>query len=175
MSGECLCHGIAERSFDPCQRGVAQPVCCDTLSGDARSARASRQSDIEVAHRIDGVPAAMALFARLVGLGAIDREPDVDLPGPGPYRAANLEYFLTYDAPAVRRYQPDPSALRAESAAIAPALGEATSGVAAGCAPAPADLGVDAVRFPGGHAGPRMYPRGYAERLRALFAPEQRA
>ncbi|UGT63397.1 alpha/beta fold hydrolase [Nocardia asteroides] len=154
---------------------VHEPPVAALLTEPERTELATAQSGIEAAHRRDGMPAAMALFARLAGLGATDRESGVELPAPGPYRADNLEYFLTYDAPAVRAYLPDLPALRAGSAAIVPALGAATSGVVARCAPALAELlGVETALFPGGHTGPRMHPRAYAEQLRSLFDPEQR-
>lgn len=149
---------------------VHEPPAAALLSEPERSELATAQYEIEQAHVADGVPAAMALFARLAGLAVVDREPDVDLPGPSPYRAANLEYFLTHDAPAVRTYRPDTAALRARSSSIIPAAGATTTGVIALTAPALAGLlEVSVARFPGGHTGPRMYPRAYAEGLRELF------
>src|SRR2546429_306081 len=55
------------------------------------------------------------------GLNFDDREPDVVLPQPSPQRAANLEFFRTYDAPAAHSYRLDIAALSAAATRIVPA------------------------------------------------------
>ena len=64
--------------------------------------------------RQEGVPAAMKLMFARSGVDLSDREPDVPapvLPAPGSEvaarRFADLAHFLTWDAPAVSRFQPD--------------------------------------------------------------------
>lgn len=41
---------------------------------------------------------------------------------------ANMQFFLTHDAPAAHRYQPDLAALTAVAASIIPAAGELSAG-----------------------------------------------
>jgi hypothetical protein len=79
-------------------------------------------------------------------------------------------FFLTHDAPAVRRYRLDWPALRAAADRIVPAAGVTSTGFAARCARALADeLGRPLVEFPGGHSGFLLRPTAFADRLREVL------
>ncbi len=105
------------------------------------------------------------------GLNFADREPDVVLPQPTPQRAANLEFFHAYDAPAAHSYRLDIVALKQASARIVPAGGSTSREMwTHHSAEALADqLGIAFVEFPGGHNGPILHPRAFAERLRYVL------
>jgi pimeloyl-ACP methyl ester carboxylesterase len=146
-----------------------EPPISALLPDVGREELVNAQQDVEDLHRRAGVPAAMARFIQLAGLDFTDREPDIPLTPPSPARLPNLEYFLTYDAPAVRQYQPDKAAMRAAGGRIVPAAGTSSTGPVPLCAYALADLlKTDVATFPGGHNGPILRPRAFAERLGAL-------
>jgi len=46
---------------------------------------------------------ALSWCVMVAGIRFDDREPGVPIPQPRPERIASLEFFLTHDAPAVRR------------------------------------------------------------------------
>jgi hypothetical protein len=113
----------------------------------------------------------MARFARLAEIDFTDREDDLQLPPPGPSRLANLEFFLTHDAPAVRTHQLDVPAVTAQAPRIIAAAGTSASGPVSRCAYALADLlDTTVATFPGGHNGFALKPRAFAERLRDVLA-----
>ena len=151
---------------------VHEPPISALLPDDQREELAHGQGEVEELHRQAGVQPAMARFVRLAGLDFADREPDVQLAPSGPGRLANLETFLTHDAPAVRRYQADSSALRALSGQLVPAAGTASTGPVPRCADALAHLlNTDLEQFPGGHNGPVQRPRAFADRLQEVLRP----
>jgi pimeloyl-ACP methyl ester carboxylesterase len=151
---------------------VAHEPPATQLLRDAERARALRdQEEVEEAFHREGIAAAMKKFVVMAGLNFEDREPDVELPRPGPERAANLRFFLSHDAPAVRLYKLDLAALQATPTKIVVAAGR-TSGAALAhqCANALANrLGIPIVEFPGGHGGFLTHPRAFATKLREVF------
>ena len=129
------------------------------------------QEEVEELYRRRGIAAAMQKFVALAGLSFDDREPDVSVPQPRPERMANLELFLSRDAPAVHRYQLDRSALQEVAARIVPAAGGNTEAFPGRCAQGLAsELGRPLAEFPGGHSGFMMRPRAFGARLRAVLA-----
>ncbi len=86
--------------------------------------------------------------------------------------AANMQFFLTHDAPAAHRYQLDLAALRAVSAAIVPAAGALSrDSFPYRCAQALArQLGRPLAEFPGGHSGYALRPRAFAEALHQVLS-----
>jgi hypothetical protein len=87
---------------------------------------------------------------------------------------ADLQHFLTWDAPAVARYQPNIAALKSARSKIVPAIGSSSpstfpyrstgrlSGIL-GCKPA---------EFPGGHTGYVLRPKAFAAKLDELLPRE---
>jgi pimeloyl-ACP methyl ester carboxylesterase len=122
----------------------------------------------------DGIPAAMKLMVALAGFDINDREPEVGAaalaadPRVAAQRFEDLKHFLTYDVPAVMRYQPDIDGLTAARSRIIPAGGSSSSATMPfRCATAVADaLGVKVVEFPGGHSAYILRPKAFAAKLR---------
>ena len=143
----------------------------DLLPAGERESAARAQEEIEAIHRRDGVAAAMRQFLLLGGVDLTDREPDLQIPAPRPERMANLEFFLTHDAPAVRLYRLDRTALTALADRVVPAVGENSTGTLANrCTQALAGmLGSPARTLPGGHSGAVLRPRAFAARLHDLL------
>ena len=138
----------------------------ELLTSAERTAAEGFQKDIEETFRREGAAAAMKKFMVVAG-DFNDREPDVQLPQPNPQRAANLEFFLAHDAPAVRLYRLDIAALTAAATHIVVGAGltdrEAWTHH---CASALAErLGAKLAEFPGGHNGYALHPRAFAARL----------
>jgi hypothetical protein len=145
------------------------------LLPDAERARANRDHDeVEAAYRSAGVGAAVRLFAAKVGLDFADREEGVELPRPKPDRAANLEFLLAHDFPAVRRHELALGLLLAAPTRIVLAGGQTSRQfLAYRCAEALANrLGSTVTEFPGGHNGFATHPRAFAERLRGILGQE---
>jgi pimeloyl-ACP methyl ester carboxylesterase len=125
----------------------------------------------------DGVQAAMKLMVALAGVDINDREPDIPAPilaadpKVAAQRFADLKHFLTYDVPAVTRYEPDIAALTASGSMIIPAAGSSSaSTIPYRCATAVAAvLGVGVAEFPGGHSAYVLRPRAFAAKLRELL------
>lgn len=163
---------LAARFPEQVRTLVAHEPPATQLLPDAERTRAIQdQEEVEETFRREGIAAAMQRFVAIAGLNFEDREPDIELPRPGPERAANLKFFLTHDAPAVRLYRLDPAALLAVRNKIVVAAGR-TSGarLAHKCAKALAKLlGTEIVEFPGGHAGFVTHPRAFATKLREVF------
>ncbi|WP_228824389.1 alpha/beta hydrolase [Nocardia blacklockiae] len=144
-----------------------EPPLSALLPEPDRSALAETQREIEQTHRTAGVAAAMSRFAQLIELDPTDREDGTALPIPDADSAANLTYFLTHDAPAVRRYHPDPDALRQHASKLLPAVGTTTTGIIPSCTHALANLlGINTISIPGGHLAPSLRPHAVAEVLR---------
>lgn len=120
----------------------------------------------EMLHR-DGAVAANRKDMAQLRIDFNDREPDVVLPPSPPQRAANLQFFRKYDAPASHRYRPDIDALKSTTARIVFAVGRGSQGIwpyrateiLAGL------LGTTPVEFPGGHNGFVLRPKAFASRL----------
>nr|BFE61318.1 alpha/beta hydrolase [Dactylosporangium thailandense] len=134
----------------------------------------ARQRAVEDAFRAEGAAGAMRHFLAMTGVDPADREPDAELPGPGPRRAANLAFFLTYDAPAARRFRLylDPL-LDPAPPTVIPAVGRSSRG-RPHAAPAEALarlLGREPAEFDGGHSAHVFRPKAFARRLRELLGP----
>ena len=132
------------------------------------------QHEVDETFRTEGMPAAMAKLFAVAGDGiGGDMEPDVVRPSPADLQrhGANMQFFLTYDAPSAHAYEPDVPALRAASAKIVPAAGRTNPhAFPHQCADALADLlGTHAVEFPGGHAGHVTHPKAFAAALREVL------
>ncbi|MGI5239131.1 alpha/beta fold hydrolase [Dactylosporangium sp. CA-139066] len=134
----------------------------------------ARQEAVEAAFRDGGVPAAMAQFLALTGLDPADREPDADIPRPGPQRQANLTFFLTHDAPAARRFRLylDPL-LAGPPPRVIPAVGRSSRGRphAEPVLALARRLGREPAEFEGGHSAHVFRPKAFAARLRELLDP----
>ncbi len=120
----------------------------------------------EMLHREGAVAANRKDMAQL-RIDFNDREPDVVLPPPPPERAANLQFFRKYDAPASHRYRPDIDALQRTTARIVFGVGRGSPGIwpyrateiLAGL------LEKQLIVFPGGHNGSVLRPKAFAARL----------
>jgi pimeloyl-ACP methyl ester carboxylesterase len=149
-----------------------EPPATELLPENERLEAVRSQEEVEELYRRDGMAATMRQFMAIAGIDFDDREPDVELPRPKPERVTNLAFFLTYDAPAVRRYRLDRPALLAVSTRIVPAAGSSSSAsMAHSCAVALAGLlGQPLVEFPGGHSGFALRPAAFAVQLDRVLA-----
>jgi pimeloyl-ACP methyl ester carboxylesterase len=130
----------------------------------------------------EGIPPAMKLMFARSGTDINDREAEIPAPSASTTdpRAmeehfANLRHFLTYDVPAVTRYQPDVAAVTAARSKIIPAVGSATSPsvLPYRCTVAlAAVLNRAPIEFPGGHTAFMLRPKGVAHRIRELVRQE---
>jgi pimeloyl-ACP methyl ester carboxylesterase len=149
-----------------------EPPAPHLLAEAERRRAVADQEQIEALHRESGLREAMMKFIAIAPIRFDDREHDVELPRPAPERIGNLDFFLTHDAPAVRRYRLDLPALRTVAGRIVPAGGESAEGdgFPRHCAAMlAAALERPFAGFPGGHTAPVLRPRAFAERLhRAL-------
>jgi pimeloyl-ACP methyl ester carboxylesterase len=159
---------------------VHEAPTAELLGPDEEARMRAAQAEMQVLFRREGLRSAMRMSARLAGSDPEDREPDVEPPELTPQRERNLAFLMTYDVPAVRRYQLDRAALRASARKIIPAAGAGTRGTLLHhCAAALARaVGRPLVEMPGGHTGWLMRPAAFAAALAALFddreAPAQR-
>jgi pimeloyl-ACP methyl ester carboxylesterase len=144
-----------------------EPPATELLADPEREAAVRGQEEVEDLYRREGIGVAMRRFVALAGVDPNDREPDVDIAPPKPERVANLAFFLTHDAPAVRRYRLNLPALREHASRIVTAAGRSPGGgFVYECAEALAHaLGKPLIEFPGGHAGFVLRPREFATRL----------
>jgi pimeloyl-ACP methyl ester carboxylesterase len=126
----------------------------------------------EETFRAEGALPALARFGKALDIDPADSEPDYQTPAPGPRRRENLEFFHTYDLPALRAHVVDLAALKASTVRIVPAVGENSGHIwPHKCARLLAgELGVPYETFPGGHNGYRFHPRGTAERLHQVLS-----
>jgi pimeloyl-ACP methyl ester carboxylesterase len=106
-----------------------EPPVYALLEGAERAEALWGHTETIEAFRREGLPAAMKLMIARAGVDFNDREPEVPSPvaaATEPKTAAqripDLQHFLTRDAPAVSRYQPDIAALQAAASKIVPAL-----------------------------------------------------
>jgi pimeloyl-ACP methyl ester carboxylesterase len=148
-----------------------EPPATELLPEPERNQARRDQEEVEDLYRQEGIAAAMRKFAAIAGIRFDDREPDAGIPQPKPERIANLEFFLTHDAPAVRGYRLDLPALRAAAPRIVPAAGVSSETFPRRCAQALAEeLGRPLAEFPGGHSGFVLRPRACAARLSEILA-----
>ncbi|MFI7454231.1 alpha/beta fold hydrolase [Nonomuraea sp. NPDC049714] len=148
-----------------------EPPAPQLLPEPERTRARQDQRKAEEIFQAEGAIPAFLAFAAFGGIDPTDREPDVEVAPPGPERLPNMEYFLTHDAPAVRRHRLDLAALKAASTRIVPAVGQASAHIwAHHCAHLLAEeLGASYVEFPGGHSGDVFRPRAFAARLRDVL------
>ena len=148
-----------------------EPPAPEVLPDVERARAVQSQEEMEAIFRREGPFSAIRKGLIGSGLNFDDREPDVVVPPPSPQRAANLAFFLTFDAPAVRRYRLDLAALQAAAARIVLAGGITSRDLwPHQCARALADrLGTTFAEFPGGHNGYVLRPRAFAAKLHDLF------
>ncbi|MEU4252248.1 alpha/beta hydrolase [Amycolatopsis sp. NPDC026612] len=149
-----------------------EPPATQLLPEPERTRARQDQQEAEDIHRAEGAFPALRKFAAFAGIDFADREPDAAVTPPGPERLANLEFFLTHDAPAVRRHQLDMAALKAAATRIVPAVGQTSAHIwAHHCARLLAEeLGTPYVEFPGGHNGAAFRPRAFAARLHDVLS-----
>lgn len=148
-----------------------EPPVLQLMSGSERAVVESALEEIDEAQRRGGVLAAIRKTGELLQMDFSDREADAPLPQAIRHRAANLEFFRKYDAPAAHSYQPDIAALKTTTARIVIAVGRTSRGiwphraaeVLADC------LGQEVVEFPGAHNGFVLHPRAFAARLREVI------
>jgi pimeloyl-ACP methyl ester carboxylesterase len=136
---------------------------------------------LEVFQR-EGMPAAMKLMFARSGTDLNDREAEVPVqpvstadPKAMEQHFSNLRHFLTFDVPAVTRYQPDLAAVTVANSKIVPAVGSATSSSALPYRCTVALAGVlhrTVVEFPGGHTAFMLRPKAVAQRIRELIRQE---
>ena len=158
-----------------------EPPVLRMLEGVEQEEALSRHTEALETFQRDGIPAAMKLMVALAGVDINDREPEVMAPtlAADPKVAAqrfpDLKHFLTWDVPAVTRYQPDIAALTAAGSRIIPAAGSSSSAtMPCRCATAVAAvLGVRVAEFPGGHSAYVLRPRAFAARLREVLRQTQ--
>ena len=85
-----------------------EPPATELLPAAERDQAVKAQIEVEEVHRSEGIAAAMRQFGAVAGVDFADREPEVEIPQPKPERIANLEFFLTHDAPRGRARPPSP-------------------------------------------------------------------
>jgi pimeloyl-ACP methyl ester carboxylesterase len=154
-----------------------EPPVLRLLEGVEQDEALRRHTEALEAFQRDGIPGAMKLMVALAGVDINDREPEVPAPTlaadpkVAAQRFADLKHFLTFDVPAVTRYQPDIAALTAAGSRIIPAAGSSSSTtMPCRCATAVAAvLGVRVAEFPGGHSAYILRPRAFAAKLRELL------
>jgi pimeloyl-ACP methyl ester carboxylesterase len=154
-----------------------EPPVLRLLEGAEQEEALRRHTEALKTFQQDGIQAAMKLMVALAGVDINDREPEVPAPtlAADPKVAAqrftDLKHFLTYDVPAVTRYQPDIAAWTAARSRIIPAAGSSSSATMPyRCTTAvAAALGIGVAEFPGGHSAYILRPRAFAARLRELL------
>ncbi|MEU0096520.1 alpha/beta fold hydrolase [Kribbella sp. NPDC006257] len=145
-----------------------EPPLTQLLPEADRTQAVQAQQAIEDTYRDAGLLQAMQRFGAMTQLSFDDREPGVELPRPSADRATNLNFFLTHDAPAARRYRADPDQLKALAGKIQPAAGTTSRNIFPHkCAVRLAELlGTPLAEFPGGHSGFLTHPQAFATVLR---------
>jgi pimeloyl-ACP methyl ester carboxylesterase len=131
-----------------------EPPVTQLLPEPERTRAWQDQQEAEDIHQAEGAFPALLKFAAFAGIDPADREPDATVTPLGPERLPNLEFFLTHDAPAVRRHQLNMAALKDAPTRIVPAVGQASAHV----------------EFPGGRNGAVFQPRAFAARLQEVLS-----
>ncbi len=148
-----------------------EPPVPELLPAEPRARAIRARESVQEALRAGGIATAMQQYARVAQLNLQDREPDFPVVQPSARRPANLQFFLTHDAPAVGRYRLSIEALRTAGTRIIAAAGKSSVDtwlrqVAEALAQ---QLGCPLVEFAGDHAGFVMHPKALAASLRGLF------
>jgi pimeloyl-ACP methyl ester carboxylesterase len=148
-----------------------EPPTTELLRDEERIVASRAREEVEETFRREGVAAAMQRFVAMAGMNPNEREAGLELPLPSPARAANLAFFLRYDAPAARRFRVDLDALKPVASKIVVAAGVTSQAAFPNhCAHALARaLGREAREFPGDHSGALLHPRAFAARLREVL------
>jgi pimeloyl-ACP methyl ester carboxylesterase len=155
-----------------------EPPVYNLLEGEERQEALRSHMEVNDTFQREGLTAAMKLMMTRSGVELNDREPEVLLPAAPTsdpqavaQHFANLQHLLTWDVPAVGRYQPDLAALAAARCKIIPAVGSGSTPTRPyRCSVALAEmLGVPPVEFPGGHTGHVLRPKAFAAKLAGLF------
>ena len=154
-----------------------EPPVLRLLEGVEHEEALRRHTEVLETFQRDGIPVAMKLMVALSGVDIDDREPEVPAPAlaadpkVAAQRFTDIQHFLTWDVPAVTRYQPDIAALNAAGSRIVPAVGSTSPATMPyRCATAlAAVLGVRVAEFPGGHSGYILRPKAFAAKLNALL------
>jgi pimeloyl-ACP methyl ester carboxylesterase len=149
-----------------------EPPVTQLLPEPERTRARQDQQEAEDIHQAEGPFPALRKFAAFAGIDPADREPDATVTPLGPERLPNLEFFLTHDAPAVRRHQLNMAALKGTPTRIVPAVGQASAHLwVHHCTRLLAEeLGTPYVEFPGGHNGAVFRPRAFAARLQEVLS-----
>lgn len=170
--GAIIALELCGRHPDLVRRAVVhEPPINVVLRDEQRHELESAQLRVEVAHRTGGLSAAVQALARMSGFDPTDREIEVPIPAPAPQRLANLEHFLTEDAPAVRTYRPDLDRVVAQADRIVMARGVSSTGpVPAAAEVIAARLGKPVVLLPGGHNAPYLRPSAFADGLSDILS-----
>jgi len=111
-----------------------EPPVTELLPEPERSQATREQEEVENLYRRDGIAAAMRKFVAVAGIRFDDREPGMAIPQPEPERIANLKFFLTHDAPAIRRYRLDLPALHDAAPRVVIAAGARSTAFPRRCA-----------------------------------------
>lgn len=169
--GALIALDLATRYPDQVRAVIAhEPPAPQFLPEPERTEFTRAQEAVEEAFKAGGPAAAMPKFMVLAGVDPTDREPDAPWPAPGGDRAANLAFFLSHDAPAVRRHRVDLAGLRAAGTTVIPAAGRNSRQPPQAAAAALAGLlGVPMAEFPGGHSGWIFRPREFAATLNQVL------
>lgn len=156
---------------------VAHEPPAEALLPDDERARALQlHAEVEQTYRREGAAAAMKMMVAASEVNFDDREPEVELPRPDPARAAamaaNMNFFLSRDAPAAHQYQWDLAALNAARNRIVPAAGRNSGEIMArhSAISLASRLGTPLVEFPGGHSAYVLRPREFAARLHEVLS-----
>lgn len=138
---------------------------------DRTHAEATLQ-EMEITNRTTGPIAALGLLVADIGATYDDLEPGVEPPQRTGPAAANLNFFLTHDLPAVTHYKLNTAKLQAASTGIIPAGGRGSRGTwPYRCAVALANrLRTNMVELPSDHVGYMTHPRAYASALARIFS-----
>ncbi|MEU4547153.1 alpha/beta fold hydrolase [Nonomuraea dietziae] len=151
-----------------------EPVTPRLLPADQRDRHERELEEIQHIHRRDGLRAALAMVADVLGIDPAnpDAEPDLTPQPMTPQRFRNFTFFIEHDLTAIIRDTLDVTALKDTPTRIVPVVGRTTPHTVFDrtCATALADLhGTHVREFPGGHNGNTTHPRAYATALRAAL------
>jgi hypothetical protein len=131
-------------------------------------------TDMSTTYREQGLPAALAQFTRMTGVGA--KAPPQANPSPEMQLemnqvAANRDYIFGHMFRAVIDFFPDLDALKAKRTRIIVGVGEKSSEMPAykSALRLATDLGLAAVSFPGDHVSFLHEPGDFAERLHSVL------
>jgi hypothetical protein len=126
---------------------------------------------MEKTNRTAGPIAALGVLAAEIAATYDDLEPGIEPPPRTGQAAANLNFFLAHDLPAVTHYKLNTATLAAVSTRLIPAGGHGSRGTWPYlCAVAVANrLHTNMVELPSDHAGHMTHPRAYASELARIL------